>query len=142
MRRTNGLEGQLSLFDENRNPRPEHTRRKVNISDTIKLPISSRDSEIKCWEKRARIILPRFPELGRGERIRTQEINKRINELKATDYYIPKYDKYNNAEAWNCYMQLRKEIQFQAVKYCPEVVRSILSQNARRREETKNPFLR
>jgi uncharacterized protein with ParB-like and HNH nuclease domain len=142
MRRTNGLEGQLSLFDENRNPRPEHTLRRINTSRSIKIPLSDKDDEIKLWEERTKIALTRFPELDRGERITTEEINEKLDELARTDYPIPKYNRNSNREAWNCCMVVRKDIRFQGLKYCPQTVRLILAQNMRKREEAKNPFLR
>lgn len=142
MKRTDGLENQLSLFEGEKKPTVHFPRRRVNTSSAMNIPVSNRDDDIKQWEKRVRIILPRFPELDRRERISTKEINKRLDELRDTNYYIPQYDRSNNNEAWRCYMIVRKDVQFQAMKYCPETVRLILSQNARKREEARNPFWR
>ena len=86
--------------------------------------------DLSMLEKAVKIVLPRFPELGSGERILVGEIKQRLSEVRRTGYPIEPYSNLNAEETWVYLNSLKSEITGKAKEFCPELLREIRRRNS------------
>ncbi len=97
------------------------------VDDVRETPIV--DENRAYWAVVAGIVLPRFPELERGESVSDSEVKKRLSRLKVAGYDVGNPGALTQMERWNLLQRVRRDIHKQANEYCPEVVGRIEYQN-------------
>ncbi len=103
---------------------------------------AEQEAERTRYEQLARIALPRFPELQRGEHIGNKEISARLNAIKNLGYSIGNSRKgLNRKGLWKLLETVKEDIRLKANQYCPEVVRKIDHQNNQMRDMGRDPLL-
>lgn len=91
------------------------------------------------WARIARIALPRFSELERGEHITYKEIRDRLRALKKEGYPIGDYKKMKRGEMYHYLIhEIRPIVRGETKKFCPEVRDEIDRKN---RESKESVFL-
>ena len=99
--------------------------------------VKEKESKEEYWARIARIALPRFPELQRGERISYAEIRRVLRELENGGYHVGDYQSMDRDEMFNLLVgTIRPHVGRRARRYCPkvewEISRRNQSQKARR----------
>ena len=120
-------EAQISLFVED--PHQNGLESKLEESPT------EREFQREIWARNARIALPRFPELQKGEHVTDREVRRRLNTLKKAGFPVDSYSKISSRERWDLLMSYRSIIWREARRYCPEVVGEIDRLNRAAKEE-------
>ena len=89
------------------------------------------------WENVARVALPRFNELERGERIHSSELSKRLNQVRQIGYEVPPYSRLSANEKWDLLMKIRADVRKKAKKYCPDILEQINQYNLRQKIDAR-----
>lgn len=83
------------------------------------------------WKEIAKIALPRFPELQRGERISCAEMRRRLRDLQIAGFPVKKNYRNMRQEELYTYLiyNIRPYVGRMAEHHCPEIVKIIHQQN-------------
>jgi len=97
--------------------------------------VKEKESKAKYWARIARIALPRFPELQRGERISYAEIRRVLRELEKGEYDVGDYQSMDRDEMFYLLVStIRPHVGRKARKYCPKVEWEISRRNQSQKE--------
>jgi len=111
--------------------------------DMVEQTPEEREEEKARYEGLARIALPRFSELQRGEHIARKEILNRLNAIQETGYYVENgYGEMERKQLWGLLERTKTEIRTKASEHCPEVVREIDARNRDAKRSGRDPYLR
>ena len=90
-----------------------------------------REEEAARYKGLAKIALPTFSQLQKGEHIGREEILKRLNKIQKTYSLTKGYRTMGSNQLWNFFKRTKTEIETKAREYCPDVVREISARNYR-----------
>lgn len=118
------IDTQTSLFGEGSNQNDLESK----MGGSSNLP-TEKELQREIWVRNARIALPRFPELQKGENVSDREVRRRLRDLKENKFPVGNYSRISPQKRWNLLMSYRSIIWREARRYCPDVAEEIDRQN-------------
>ena len=115
----------------------DETGRVIKQRKELTQKIEIKPEEREYWARVSNVVLPRFPELQRGECIGVREIKRRLGEIRKTGYEIESYSAMTKDEAWKYLMKVRTDVASNAKYYCPDVLQEIRFRDARQKLDAR-----
>lgn len=95
------------------------------------------DGNRAYWTIATRIAITNFPELDRRERVGTDEIKKKLGDLRNLGYPINSYSNMNRQELINYFNEIKIDVMKNAETHCPDVLRNVYQSNSKKRLEAR-----